>query len=389
MFRRWLLMTVLAVMWLALADVQTPLRAQTRPGPIKVGVIIGMTGPGASLGIPYRNTFSILPPTLGGLAVDWILLDDETEPTNAVRHARKLITEDRVDLLMGSTNVPTATAVTEVSAELQTPQIALTPLGGAAAKNPWVFSIPQSASIVMGAVAEHMQANNVRRVAYIGLSDSWGDLVLGAIQSHAQRAGITLITDERYGRLDTSVTGQVLRVLAARPDAVLVGGSGTPGALPHIALAQRGFAGPIYNTPAVVNQDFLRVGGKAVEGAIAPTGPVMVAEQLPDGNPIKHVSLAFTRLYESHFGKGSRNAFAAYSYDAWLLADQAVRRALMQGAAPGTAQFRQALRKALETSTEVVGTHGVYSMSASDHAGVDERSRVLVQVQNGDWKLVD
>jgi len=389
MFRRWLLMTVLAVMWLALADVQTPLRAQTRPGPVKVGVIIGMTGPGASLGIPYRNTFSILPPTLGGLAVEYILLDDETEPTNAVRHARKLVSEDRVDLLMGSTNVPTATAVTEVSAELQTPQIALTPLGGAVAKNPWVFSIPQPASIVMGAVAEHMQSNNVRRVAYIGLSDSWGDLVLAAMLGHAQRTGITLITDERYGRLDTSVTGQILRVLAANPDAILVGGSGTPGALPHIALAQRGFTGPVYNTPAVVNQDFLRVGGQAVEGAIAPTGPVMVAGQLPDSNPIKRVSLAFTRLYENHFGPGSRNAFAAYSWDAYLVADQAVRRAVSAGAMPGTAPFRQALRQALEASTEVVGTHGVYNMSASDHAGVDERSRVLVRVQDGQWKLID
>jgi len=362
---------------------QTAVMAQ-----VKVGLIAGMTGPGASLGIPYRNTFSILPPTLGGLAVEYILLDDETEPTNAVRHARKLITEDKVDLLMGSTNVPTATAITEVSAELQTPQIALTPLGGAAAKNPWVFSIPQPASIVMGAVAEHMKINHIKRVAYIGLSDSWGDLVLNALQAHAAQADITLITDERYGRLDTSVTGQILRVLAARPDAVMVGGSGTSGALPHIALAQRGFTGPVYNTPAVVNQDFLRVGGEAVEGAIAPTGPVMVAEQLPDSNPIKHVSLEFTRLYENHFGKGSRNAFAAYSWDGYLLADQAVRTAATR-AQPGTPQFRQALRQALEASTEIVGTHGIYTMSATDHAGVDERSRVLVQVKNAEWKLID
>lgn len=354
---------------------------------VKVGVITGATGPGASLGIPYKNTFSVLPKTLGGQPVQYVVMDDATDPTNAVRLARKLIVEDKVDLLIGSSSVPAATAITDVAAELKTPQLALSPVGGAASKNPWVFSIPQPVNVMMGAVAENMKASGIKTVGYIGFSDSWGDLVLAGLKANVDAAGIKIIAEERYGRLDTSVAGQVLKVLAANPDAVVVGGSGTPGALPQMTLSERGYKGRIYHNHGVINKDFLRVGGKSLEGAMAPTGPVMVAEQLPDTNVTKKVSLEFTKAYEGAFGPGSRNAFAAYSYDAYLLADQAVAAASKK-AKPGTPEFRQAIRDALESTKELVGTHGVYNMTPTDHAGVDNRARVLVKVEAGDWKLV-
>ncbi len=354
---------------------------------VKVGVITGATGPGASLGIPYKNTFAVLPKTLGGQPVEYLVMDDATDPTNAVKLARKLIGEDKVDLIIGSSSVPAATAITDVAAELKTPQIALSPVGGAASKNPWVFSIPQPVNIMMGAVADHMKANNVRSVAYIGFADSWGDLVLSGLKAHADNSGFKIVTEERYARLDTSVAGQILKVLATNPDAVVVGGSGTPGALPSVTLAERGYKGKVYHNHGVINKDFLRVGGKALDGAFAPTGPVMVAEQLPDSNPIKKVALEFTKAYEGQFGAGSRNAFAAYSYDAYLLANNAVAAAAKK-AKPGSPEFRQALRDSLETTKDVVGTHGVYTMTPTDHAGVDQRARVLVRVEAGDWKLV-
>src|SRR5690606_19655014 len=216
---------------------------------------------------------------------------------------------------------------------------------------------------------------------------SWGDLVLAGLRNTIKDAGIELVAEERYARLDTSVSGQVLKVMAAKPDAVVLGGSGTPGALPNVTLRERGYKGPIYHNHGVINKDFLRVGGKALEGAYAPTGPVMVAEQLPDSNPIKKVALEFTQAYEGKFGEGTRNAFAAYSWDAYLLADNAVAEALKK-AKPGTPEFRPALREALENAGEVVGTHGVYDMSPTDHTGLDQRASALVQVENGNWKLV-
>jgi len=364
------------------AAVSLPVAAQ-----VKVGIISGATGPGASLGIPYKNTFSVVPKTLGGQPVQYIVMDDATDPTNAVKLARKLIAEDKVDLIIGSSSVPAATAITDVAAELKTPQIALSPVGAAAAKNPWVFSVPQPASIMMGAVADNMKASGVKTVGYIGFSDSWGDLVLAGLKPHLDADGIKLVADERYARLDTSVAGQVLKLVAANPDAIVVGGSGTPGALPQVTLIERGYKGKIYHNHGVINKDFLRVGGKSLEGAFAPTGPVMVAEQLPDSNPIKKIALEFTKAYEGSFGAGSRNAFAAYSWDAYLLADHAVADAIKK-AKPGTPEFRQALRDSLEATKEVVGTHGVYNMKPGDHAGVDKRAVVLVRVENGDWKLV-
>lgn len=375
-------MKKLLVTMAVLSAISAPALAQ-----IKVGVVTGATGPGASLGIPYKNTFAVVPKTLGGQQVQYVILDDATDPTNAVKLARKLIVEDKVDLIIGSSSVPAATAITDVSAELKTPQIALSPVGAAASKNPWVFTVPQPANLMMGAVAENIKARGAKRVAYIGFSDSWGDLVLSGLKTHAESAGITIVADERYARLDTSVGGQVLKVLATNPDAVVVGGSGTPGALPHMTLIERGYKGPIYHNHGVINRDFLRVGGKSLEGGMAPTGPVMVAEQLPDSNPTKKVALEFTKAYEAQFGAGSRNAFAAYSWDAYLLADRAATEAVKK-AKPGSPEFRQALRDALENVKEVVGTHGVYSMTPTNHAGLDERARVLVRVENGDWKLV-
>lgn len=376
-------LTLGALAMLALSMMWTPSMAQ-----VKVGVITGATGPGASLGIPYKNTFSVLPKTLGGLEVQYIILDDATDPTNAVKFARKLTLEDHVDILIGSSSLPAVMAMTDVSAESKTPQIALTPLGAAAANNPWAFSVVQPVPVMIGAIADNMRAAGVKNVAYLGFSDSWGDIVLAALKAHADAAGIKIVADERYARLDTSVTGQILKILSTTPDAVMIGATGTPGALPDIALSERGFKGKVYHDHGVINNDFLRVGGKNLEGAVAPTGPVMVAEQLPDSNPIKKVALDFTKSYEAVFGPGTRTAASAYSYDAYLLADRAVATAA-KAAKPGTPEFRQAVRDALEATKELVGTHGVYNMQPTDHNGVDKRAAVLVRVESGAWKVVN
>lgn len=355
---------------------------------INVGITVGATGPGASLGIPYKNTFAILPAEIAGQKVNYIILDDATDPSNAVKNVRRLVNDDHVDIIIGSTSVPAALAVSDVAQELKTPQIALSPLPGGPVRNPWVFAVAQPIGIMMSAVGDHMKANGTKKVAFIGFSDAWGDLVLKGLQQTSEANELQVVTEERYGRTDTSVSGQVLKIVSVNPDAVTVGGSGTPAALPHATLRERGFQGPIYHNHGVINPDFLRVGGKAVEGAIAPTGPVMVAQQLPDDNPIRDVALEFIKAYEAKYGAGTVNAFAAYSYDAYKLLEAAIPSAL-EKAEPGTPQFRQALRDSLENLNEVVGTHAVYNMSAQDHTGVDGRAAVLVRVDDGKWKLLE
>ena len=355
---------------------------------ITIGVSLGTTGPGASLGVPYKNAFQLVPKTLGGETVRYIILDDESKPDAAVKNARKFVSEDKVDALMGSNGVPSAVAMAQVAAETKTPMIALTPLPPLAADRAlWTFIVPQPTELMMSAVAQHMKAHGVKTVGYIGFSDTWGDMVYNAMGTLVDSGGFKVVTNERYGRADTSVAGQVLKVMAASPDAVVVGGSGSPGATPHIALAERGYKGPIYHNHGTVNLPFIQTGKKAVEGAIAPTGALIVAEELSPTFPTKAVSLDFVKRYEAAFGAGSRNAFAGYSYDGVLLLDAAVGVALKK-AKPGTPEFRAALRDALENVKNVVGTHGVYNMSAANHNGLDDRARVLVQVVNGEWRLL-
>ncbi len=355
---------------------------------ITVGLTMGATGPGASLGIHYKNAFQLMPKTVGGQPVKFIILEDGTDATIAAKNARKLITEDRVDVIMGSVSVPSTTQVAQIATETKVPHIALSPVALPPDKREWVFTVPQPTELMMSAVVEHMKARGVKTVGYIGFSDTWGDLVYNATEKHAGPAGIKIVTNERYARADTSVTGQVLKVIAANPDAVVVGGSGTGGALPHIGLVERGFKGQIYHNHGTVNREFIKVGGKAVEGAIAPTGPLIVTEDLPAANPIKAVSSDFIKRYETTFGEGSRNAFAGYSWDGFLLLDAAVPQA-MKKAKPGTPEFRQALRDALENVKNVVGTHGVYTMTPNDHTGLDNRARVLVRVDAGNWRLMN
>jgi branched-chain amino acid transport system substrate-binding protein len=364
------------------------LAASAAQAEITIGVSLGITGPGSSLGVAYKNGFQLVPKTLGGEPVRYIILDDESSPDSAAKNTRKFVSEDKVDALMGSNGVPSGVAMTQVATESKTPLIALTPLPPLAAdRQHWTFIVPQPTELMMGAVAQDMKARGIKTVGYIGFSDTWGDLVYNAITSLAPSAGYKVVTNERYGRADTSVTGQILKVMAASPDAVVVGGSGSPGATPQIALVEHGYKGPIYHNHGTVNLAFIQTAKKAAEGVIAPTGALIVAEDLPADFPTKKVSLDFVKRYEAAFGADSRNAFAGYSYDGVLLLDAAAAVALKK-ARPGTSQFREALRDALENLKNVIGTHGVYNMSPANHNGLDERARVLVHVVNGEWRLL-
>jgi branched-chain amino acid transport system substrate-binding protein len=358
---------------------------------LTVGFVTSLSGPGASIGIPYEKGIlaaQAYAGKVGDTNIKLIRLDDASDPSAATRNARKLVQEDRVDVLMGTSGLPGTIAMAVVAAETKTPMLSLVP--APAPQNPngqWLISIPQPVPLMVAAVVERMKKDNVKRAAYIGFSDSWGDLVYDGVMKNAPGNAIDVVTNERYARADTSVTGQTLKIIAAHPDAVITGGSGTPGALPYLALADRGFKGGLYGTHALINPDFVRVGGAAVEGVIAPTGPVIVAEQLPDSNPTKKVSLAFREVYQKTNNAPTSDAYAAYSFDAWLVLLDAAKRALAK-AQPGTEQFRAALNEALETTKDVTGTHAVYNFKPGESFGVDERARILVQLKQGKWTLL-
>ncbi len=359
---------------------------------INVGVTVSATGPAASLGIPEKNTFALMPTTIAGQKINYIVLDDASDTTNAVTNARKLITEHKVDLIIGSTTTPNSLAMIDAVAESATPMIAMAasarivePVEG---KKRWVFKTPQNDIMMALAIVTHMADNGVKTAAYIGFADAYGEGWWNEFSKIAAIKGITILASERYNRADTSVTGQVLKLVAAKPDAILIGASGTPAALPQKALKERGYAGRYYQTHGVANNDFLRVGGKDVEGTFLPTGPVLVAAQLPADHPVKKSALDYVAKYEAAQGKGSVSSFGAHAWDAGLLLAAALPEALKKGAQPGTPAFRAALRDALEGVKNLAGAHGVFNMSAGDHLGLDQRARVMVQIKDGAWVLI-
>lgn len=357
---------------------------------LKVGFITSLSGSSASLGIPYGKGLSAAMtymPDIGGKKVDVVQLDDASDPTTAARDARKLIVEDKVDVLIGTPGTPSALAIAGVARELKVPFICIANARLEGEEGAWMVTIPQPTPLMVDAIVAQMKSVGVKSVAYIGFSDAWGDLVYDALNKSAAAAGIKVVANERYARADTSVTGQILKIIATRPDAVLTGTSGTPGALPYLGLAARGYRGKIYGTHAIINPDFIRVGGASVEGLIAPTGPVVVVEQLPVTDATRKIGLDFRAAYQKTFNTMPTDAFGPYTFDAWLLLADAAKRAMVKQQ-PGSPEFRAALRDAIVNTRELVGTQGVYNFRPGNPFGSDQRAVVVVKLEKGQWKYI-
>ncbi len=356
---------------------------------IVVGFVSSLSGNGSSIGIPYQKGIAAAfayKSEINGQKVRLIQLDDGSDPSMATRNARKLIEEEKVDVLIGSATTPATIAMTSVAAELKVPMIAVSPLPPrpAAGTEQWSIAVPQPASLLVKVTADRMKRDGMKTVGFIGFSDAWGDLVYNGAKAAEERGDFKVVTNERYTRTDTSVTGQILKVMAAKPDAVLDGGSGTQGALPLIALTERNYKGRTYGTASLANADFIRVGGKAAEGIQVSTGPVIVADQLPDGHFGKKLGLAFREIYLKTNGVPTTDSFSGYSFDAWIILADAATRA-MKTAQPGTPEFRTALRDAILSTKDVSGVHAIYNFKPGENYGVDDRSLVMVRLANGAW----
>jgi branched-chain amino acid transport system substrate-binding protein len=354
---------------------------------IKLGAILSISGPGAAMGVGYKGAFDFFPKEIAGQPVEYIIRDDATDASTGYTAAQRMISEDRIDAFIGPSLTATDAAVAPLVNQAHVPMLAMAPYEYDPVKQPYTFSDAQPLSLMVAAVFKYMQAHGVKEIGYIGFSDGWGDQVRAATTQWARTDGMTILADERYARTDTSVEAQVLKLMSVHPEAIMMGNSATPAALPVVALRHRGFKGGIYGNHGIVSPAFIKVGGAAVEGVIAVTSPVVVYDQLPDSNVVKPVATAFMADYTKQFGPQSVNPFAGYSYDAMLLLKNAIPVALKSGK-PGTEEFRVALRDALEKTHELVGVSGVYDMSPTDHNGQDARAAVLVEVKDGAWRAI-
>jgi branched-chain amino acid transport system substrate-binding protein len=357
---------------------------------VKIGVTLSATGPAASLGIPEKNTIALLPKEIGGKSVEYIVLDDASDTSHAVQNTRKLIDEDHVDAIIGSTVTPNSLAMLDAASQGKTPMISMAAsaaiISPMDAKRAWAFKTPQNDSLMAEAIAAYMEKHGVKTVGFIGFSDAYGENWYTVFNAAANAHHLKLVSNERYNRTDASVTGQVLKIVGANPDAVLIAGSGTPAALPAKTLKERGYKGKIYQTHGVANNDFLRVCGKDCEGELLPAGPILVTEQLPDSNPVKKSSEAYKSAYEKAYGAGTLSTFGGHAWDAGQMLQQAIPEALKKGQ-PGTEAFREALRASLENLKDLPVSHGIMNTTTTDHNGLDNRARVMVEIVDGKWKL--
>lgn len=354
---------------------------------ITVGVSLSLTGPLSSLGIPVKSSLALWPERIGGEKVNVIVLDDASDTTQAVANARRFVVESKADVLIGSSGVPAVLALAPVAAEAKTVQLALAPVPRPGGPDDWTFNLPQPIALMSDALARRMVADKVRRVAFLGWNEAYGDAWAQVFKGSAQKAGLEIVATERFSPRDTGITAQALKVVAAKPDAVLVVAAGTAAAMPQIALRERGYAGAVYQTHGAGSPDLVRVAGDKMDGAILPAGPMLVAEQLPDG-AVKTVALAYVQPYEQKNGPMSRTQFGGHAHDALQILQRIVPAALKK-ARPGTPEFRQALRDALESEREIVLSHGVVNYTPSDHVGFDERGVVMLRIDKGRFRLLE
>ncbi len=361
--------------------------AAAQSNEIVIGITTSTTGPAAALGIPERNALEFVPTEIGGVKLRVIVLDDGGDPTTATTNARRFVTEAKADIIMGSATTPPTIAVSTVANEAGVPHFGLAPMPFTPAREKWSVDMPQPIPIMGKVLYDHMKKHNVKTVGFIGYSDSYGDLWMNDLKTQGGPMGLQIVADERYARPDTSVAGQVLKLVATNPDAVLVGASGTAAALPQIALRERGYKGLIYQTHGAASMDFIRIAGKAAEGVLMASGPVMSPEGQPDSALTKKPGLALNAAYEAKYGPHSRSQFAAHSYDAFEVLKRIIPVALKE-AKPGTPEFREAIRKALLSEKELAASQGVYNFTEKDRYGLDDRSRILLTVKDGQYQVV-
>ena len=355
---------------------------------ITLGISLPLTGPASGLGIPMQNYFKLWPTSIAGEKLNVIILDDATDPTKGVQNARKFVSEDKVDMIIGSAATPVGIAMADVAMEAQTVQLAATPMGLPPGKDAWTFRLPQGNDVMAHAVVALMKKQGVKTIGFLGYTDAYGEQWLKAITPEAEKNGIKVIATERFARADTGVTAQALKLTAANPDAMLIVASGSGAAMPEKAIVERGYKGKIYQTHAAASKDLMRIGGKDVEGTFVVSGPAVVGDLLPESHPSKRLAMDFVAKYDRAYGAGSHNQFAGHAYDALIVLEKIVPMALKK-AKPGTKEFRAALRDAMETMGRTVFSHGVMNWTPTDHWGYTLETGVMLVVKNGDWALVN
>lgn len=358
---------------------------------VRIAAILSLTGPAASLGVPEKNALELMPKTVAGQTVRVDYFDDTSVPGRAAELARAAAA-GRYDAIIGPTTSAAGMAIVPVAGSAKLPVVSLAASAAQIAPmdeaRKWVFKMPQSDGMMADKILADMKSAGITKVAMIRSKDAYGEAWEGTIRKLTKDAGIDVVAAPVFLASSTRINDQVKAAIAAGPDAILIAAAGLPSLLPQVALKRFGYKGVIYQTHGVANADFLRYGGRLVNGTRLPVGPVLVYSGLAADHPARQEAEKYTQSYEKAYGTGSASTFGAHAWDGMLLLSAAIAK-VPKGVASGTPEYREALRGALEAVKSLPGAHGTYSMSDKDHNGMDPAtSAVMVEVVEGKWKAV-
>jgi len=355
---------------------------------VRLGAFWSSTGTYAFMGDPERKALEMLVERTnaqGGVLGRHIRLigyDDASEPERAISVVKRLIDNDRVDLIIGGSGTPTSMAVLPLVDKAAIPYVSMG--GGVGIVEPvrkWTFKVPHTDRMGAEKVLADLKRRGLTRLALLSENVGFGKSGRDQVLALAPAWGIQVVVDETYGPKDPDVTPQLTKVRGRSDvDALFVFGTGQGPAVVTRNIRQLGLTLPVYQSHGVASKEFLRLVGGAADGMRLPAMALTVAAQLPSGDPQKPVALAFKADYEARW-KQEVTHFAGHAYDAYAIVLDALRRA-------GTLD-RAAVRDAIEATRGLVGTGGVFTMSAEDHLGLGLSSFHMVEIRRGDWALVD
>jgi branched-chain amino acid transport system substrate-binding protein len=355
--------------------------------PIKIGSVLSVTGPGGYLGDPELKTLQLYVDRINkeggvlGRPLQLIHYDDGTDANKANGFAKRLIEDDKVDIMVGGTTTGSTMSMAPLVEKAGIPFISLA--GGVVIVEPvkkWVFKMPQTDRMAAEKVFEDMKKRGITKVALLSETSGFGQSGKKETEAVASKYGITLVANETYGAKDTDVTPQLTKIKnTPGVEAVFVFGFGQGPAIVTKNYKQLGLTLPLYQSHGVADDDYIKIAGTAADGVRLPTGAVLIGDQLPAGHPQKGAVTEYRKLYGDAY-KENVSSFGAYAYDGLMIAVDAIKRAGSTDPAK--------VRDAIEQTKNFVGTTGVFNMSPADHMGLDLKAFTLVEIKNGTWVVV-
>jgi branched-chain amino acid transport system substrate-binding protein len=354
--------------------------------PIRIGSFLSVTGPAAFLGDPEQKTLEMVIERInaeGGLLgrkLQLVAYDDAGDAEKARTFAKRLLEQDKVDVIVGGSTTGTTMAAVALVEAAGTPFISLA--GAVVIIEPvkkWVFKTPHTDRMACEKIFVDLQARKLGKVALISGSGGFDKSMRGECLKVAPKYGIEITADETYGAADTDMTAQLTKIRASGAQAVLNAGFGQGPAIVTRNYQQVGLTLPLYQSHGVASKEYVKLSGPAAEGVRLPAAALLVPDLLPGNDPQKPVVTAYKRDYEARF-KTDVSTFGGHAYDGLMLVVNAIKRT-------GSTD-KAKLRDAIEATRGYVGTGGVVNMSASDHLGLDLSAFVMLEVKDGNWAMV-